>query len=59
MGLKEVWGFDPEEAAKAQKLSRVETGAHNVSAEIEPEQTALIPLDAETQVYELRRMFRL
>jgi hypothetical protein len=59
MGLKEVWGFDPDEAARAQALFRGVADAEATSYSIIEERTAGIPADARSQVYELRRLFRL
>ena len=59
MGLKEVWGFDPDEVAKAQALSRGITQKNQSSYRIDDEREAHIPRDAESQIIELRRIFRL
>lgn len=59
MGLKEVWGFDPDEAARAQALFRGVADADGSSYNIVEERAAGIPADAQSQVYELRRLFRL
>jgi hypothetical protein len=59
VGLKEVWGFDPDEVAKAQALSRAITQTDQCSYLIDEEREAQIPPDAESQIIELRRIFRL
>lgn len=59
MSFKAVWGFDPDEVIRAQSLQRAEPDTHESTySEIE-EQAARIPVDIHSQIYELRRMFRL
>jgi hypothetical protein len=59
VGLKAVWGFDPDEVAKAQALSRRISQKDRSSYRIDDEREAQIPRDAESQIIELRRIFRL
>ena len=59
MSFEAVWGFDPDKAIQAQALSAsgIETEKSTYSAE--EQRAARIPSDAHSQVYELRRMYRL
>jgi hypothetical protein len=59
VGLKEVWGFDPDEAARAQALFRGVADQDHSFYCIDDERAARIPRDAESQIFELRRIFRL
>ena len=59
VGIKAVWGFDPDEVAKAQVLSRGASDKGNSAYGIAEEAAARLPLHAESQIYELRRIFRL
>jgi hypothetical protein len=58
MSFKDVWGFDPDSAMKAQGLvgSQAESDFTYSAAE---ERAARIPGDSDSQIYELRRMYRL
>ena len=59
MAIKEVWGFDPDEVAKAQAKFRSTAADEPASSySIAEENAARIPPDAESQVFELRRIFR-
>ena len=59
MAFESVWGFDPDKVAQAQSTShgKAETDGSTYSAA--EQRAARIPGDAESQVYELRRMYRL
>ena len=59
MGFKAVWGFDPDEVAKAQALSRGVAQKDQSLYFIDDERAARIPRDAESQIFELHRIFRL
>ncbi len=59
MGLKEVWGFDPDEVAKAQALSRGMAQKDQSLHCIDDERAARIPGNAASQIIELRRIVRL
>lgn len=59
MGLKEVWGFDPDEAAKAQNAFRGVSEAQSSPESVAENLMARIPANVEAQIYELRRIFRL
>jgi hypothetical protein len=58
MSFEAVWGFDPDRAIQAQGVppSEIETEKFTYSAE---EQRAVRIPDVHSQVYELRRMYRL
>jgi len=65
MSFEAVWGFDPEAVLKAHKLFR---GLPDVAGDKPDEQgeryseqegDARIPSSQDSQIYELRRMFRL
>jgi hypothetical protein len=59
MSFEAVWGFDPDRAIQAQGVppSEIETEKFTYSAE--EQRAARIPSDVHSQVYELRRMYRL
>jgi hypothetical protein len=59
VGIKSVWGFDPDEVMRAQRLFRVEPGEDDSAYSAEEQRCARIPREAGLQIYELRRMFRL
>lgn len=59
MGIKAVWGFDPDEVAKAQALFCTREDESSSSYGIADEIAARIPDDLALQIYELRRIFRL
>jgi hypothetical protein len=59
VGFKAVWGFDPDEVAKAQALSRGVAQKDQTVNCIDAERAAQIPRDTESQVLELHRIFRL
>jgi hypothetical protein len=68
MSFEAAWGFDPEKVLRAQRLfQRVSEDAISAKVEevgttelitIDP-QDAKIPRGAASQIYELRRMFRI
>ena len=59
MSFDAVWGFDPDKAIQAQRVppSGIETEKFTYSAE--EQRAARIPSDVHSQIYELRRMYRL
>lgn len=59
MGLKEVWGFDPDEAKRVQGLFRSTADAGYSSHRVSDERTAHVPPDAESKICELCRIFSL
>ena len=59
MAFKSVWGFDPDEVIKAQRFVPREADAFEAAYEPVEERAARIPPDINSQIYELRRMFRL
>jgi len=58
MSFTEVWGFDPDSAMKAQGFVRSQPESDFTYSAAE-ERAARIPGDADSQIYELRRMYRL
>ena len=59
MAFKSVWGFDPDEVMKAQRFVRREPEAFESAYEPDEERAARIPLDINSQISELCRMFQL
>ena len=59
MSFDSVWGFDPEEAIKAQDLVRAERETDSFSYNADDQRAARMPSDEDSQIYELRRMYRL
>jgi hypothetical protein len=59
MPFESIWGFDPEKVAHAEGSHRGESEAGDSSYSTAEEQGARIPADVDSQVYELRRMYRL
>jgi len=59
MAFKAVWGFDPDEALRAQSLRRSQCDTEDSMYNAAEEHAARIPLDFHAQIYELRRIFRL
>jgi hypothetical protein len=58
MGIKDVWGFDPEEAIRHQNSFRSVAGRTDIEDHSQDEKSR-IPHDAHSQINELRRLFRL
>jgi hypothetical protein len=59
MSFEAVWGFDPDEVGRAQAAFRQRIEAHEAVHNGAAEGAARIPPDTCSQVYELRRIFRL
>jgi len=59
MSLNPVWGFDPDEAFKAQRLFRERFGANESAYNPLEEQVAQIPPDVRSQIDELYRICEL
>jgi hypothetical protein len=59
MSFKSVWGFDPDEVIRAQKLGRREPNVDESVYDSEEQRPPGMPLDVYGQMYELRRMFGL
>jgi len=59
MSFKAVWGFDPDEVTRAQSLQRAKPDNDESTYNDLEEQAARVPTDVYSQIYELRRMFRL
>ena len=57
MSFKSVWGFDPDEVLRAQKLDQREPSVDESAYESEERRPPGMPLDIYVQMYELRRMF--
>ena len=61
MSFEAVWGFDPEQVLKAQNLFRTEFVRQPGKDEVECDggvEGMRIPLSADAQLYELRRICR-
>jgi hypothetical protein len=59
MSFKSVWGFDPDEVIRSQKLGRREPDRDESAYASEEQRLPHMPIDDHEQVYELRRMFGL
>ena len=59
MGFLEAWGFNPEEAAKAQSRFLAMIEANRPSYSIDEERNAAIPQTVREQLYALESLFRL
>jgi len=59
MSFREVWGFDPDSVMKAQGFVQSQPELENFAYSAAEERAARIPGDADSQIYELRRMYRL
>ena len=57
MSFKSVWGFDPEEAIRAQRVFREQIGTQDSAYSSVEEQAAQIPPDVDSQIAELFGMF--
>jgi hypothetical protein len=57
MSFKSVWGFDPDEVERAQKLGRSEPRVDESAYDSDEQPPPDMPLDVYAQIYELRRMF--
>lgn len=59
MSFEAAWGFDPDQAIRAESLSMSEIETDNFTYSADEQRAARIPSDVHSQVYELRRMYRL
>jgi hypothetical protein len=59
MSFETVWGFDPDKAIQAQGVPPSEMETEEFTYSAEEQRAARIPSDVHSQVYELRRMYRL
>ena len=59
MSFEAAWGFNPEKAIQAQASSGSDTETEESTYSAEEQRAARIPPAAHSQVYELRRMYRL
>ena len=58
MSFKSVWGFDPGEAIRAQRVFREQIGTQDSAYSSVEEQAAQIPPDVDSQIAELFGMLR-
>ena len=59
MSFEAAWGFDPDMAMQANSLTTSETETDKSTYSAAEEQAARIPSDMHSQIYELRRMYRM
>ena len=59
MSFEAAWGFDPYKAMQANSLTASETETDQFTYSAEEQRAARIPSDMHSQVYELRRMYRM
>jgi len=59
MSFEAAWGFDPNKAIESSRLSPSEMEKDEFTYSVEQQRAARIPSAAHSQVYELRRMYRL
>jgi hypothetical protein len=59
MSFKSVWGFDPDEVMRARRFVPREPDVFESARDANEERAARISPDINSQIYELRRMFRL
>jgi len=59
MPFESVWGFNPDKAMQAQSLSQSEPETDHSGYSAAQQRAARVPGDVDSQVYELRRMYRL
>ena len=59
MSFEAAWGFDPYKAMQANGFTASETETDQSTYSAEEQRAARIPSDMHSQVYELRRMYRM
>lgn len=59
MSFEAAWGFDPYKAMQANGSTASETETDQSTYSAEEQRSARIPLAMHSQVYELRRMYRM
>jgi len=59
MSFNSVWGFNPDPETKPQSLSSAEPETDAIAYTVAEQRAARIPSDVDSQVYELRRIYRL
>ena len=59
MSFEAAWGFDPYKAMQANGLTASETETDQSTYSAEEQRAARIPSQMHSQVYELRRMYRM
>ena len=59
MSFEAAWGFDPYKAMQANRLTASETETDESAYTAEEQRAARIPSHLNSQIYELRRMYRM
>ena len=59
MSFEAAWGFNPERAMQAEGLPASEIEMEKFAYSAAEQRAARIPSDVQSQIYELRRMYRL
>ena len=59
MSFEAAWGFNPDKAIQANRVTASETETDQSTYSTEEQRAARIPSDMHSQVYELRRMYRM
>ena len=59
MSFEGAWGFDPNKAIEGSRLSPSEMEKDEFTYTVEEQRAARIPSAAHSQIYELRRIYRL
>jgi hypothetical protein len=59
MPFESIWGFDPERAIHAGDFSQSRLETKDSAYSADEQRAARIPCDMDSQIYELRRMYRL
>jgi hypothetical protein len=59
MSFEAAWGFDPDKAMQANSLTASESETDKSTYSAEEQRAARIPSDMHSQIYELRRMYRI
>ena len=59
MSFEAVWGFDPDKSMQANGFTAPEIETDEFTYSSEEQRAARIPSDMHSQIYELRRMYRM
>lgn len=59
MSFESVWGFDPKKTMPAESHAHNEPETNESMYSADERRAARIPVDVDSQIYELRRMYRL
>jgi hypothetical protein len=59
MSFEAAWGFDPNKVMQAKGLTPSEIENDKFTYSAEEQRAARIPSDVQSQIYELRRVYRL